>query len=157
MAWPTPIRTWADNDLVTATLLNAELRDRMAALKTPPSARTVITTNQSIATTTFTDLLATPLTIQATGGTVLALFSGKFTLSATDRLQLRFVINGTPTSQLVDHTIVGGAHQNVHIHYRSALPSGARDINIQWRTNGGNSVTLDAANAAASFDVVELG
>lgn len=68
MPWTAP-RTWTTGELVTAALLNEQLRDNLLAL-TPPAAGTYTgdgTTNRTIT------LAATPKLVIVTGGT-LAMF-----------------------------------------------------------------------------------
>ncbi len=75
--WTTP-RTWATGELVTATLLNEELRDKFEALRTPPTVTLVTTSNLTTSSTTFVDVSATQLSldITTTGADLLVGFFG---------------------------------------------------------------------------------
>ena len=54
MAWTAP-KTWADDELVTANVMNTHIRDNLNALKTPPSDHYKLN-EASDYTTTSTDL-----------------------------------------------------------------------------------------------------
>lgn len=73
MAWTTP-RTWATNELVTASLMNEQLRDNMNALYSPNYNS--VKTNTSGSTTSATFVSLASLSLTTSGRRCLLFFSG---------------------------------------------------------------------------------
>ena len=78
LAWTTP-KTWADDELVTANVMNTHVRDNLNALKAPPTARYELnrTSDYTTTSTSFVDVDGTKLalTITTSGGDVMVHFN----------------------------------------------------------------------------------
>ncbi len=81
MSWTAP-KTWEDNELVTADLLNTHLRDNLDALKSPPTAHFEANeaSDYTTTSTSFVDVDGTAgkfnLTITPSGSEVMVGFQG---------------------------------------------------------------------------------
>jgi len=143
MAWTTP-RTWVTGELITATLMNAHIRDNLSALKDPPTDEAVRTgvADYTTTSTSFVDVDATnlALTITTAGGDVMVGMTG--TLTNTDATYMTFF------DVDVDGTREGGVNGITHGHGTSPKPvgfvwmvrglsAGTHTFKLQWRVNGG--------------------
>src|SRR5688572_3974380 len=82
--WVTP-RTWSAGELITASIMNAHVRDQLNALKTPAGGYVFVNegTDLSTTSTSFVDADATDLALTFTsgGGDVLLGFTAAITSS----------------------------------------------------------------------------
>ncbi len=159
MTWTTP-KTWAVDELVTASMLNTHLRDNLTALKTPPSAHYEVDESSDYTTTStsFEDVDGTnlSLTITTNGGDVMAGFVGSVahSLSANpiyfnvavdgdDQAGddgLLYVMPGTSGTLASFVTLLAG------------LSAGEHTIALRWRVNNGTG-TLWAGAGTTYRDV----
>ena len=95
MAWTTP-RTWVASELVTATLLNAHLRDNLNALKNPPATRKTETAGTfTTSSTSFVTVSNGEIELVTTGGHLLVFVSGTLTANTTLTGYISLLLDGT--------------------------------------------------------------
>lgn len=157
--WTTP-KTWAVDELVTASALNTHLRDNLNALKTPPSAHYECNEASDYTTsgTSFADVDATnlALTITTNGGDVLVHFHGLVSNTvgrvfldvyesdgaariAGDDGMIRSGLNGEAETLTFTRLITG-------------LSAGEHTFKLQWKVNTGTG-TLYAGAGSTNADV----
>ncbi len=134
--WTTP-KTWAVDELVTASDFNTHIRDNLNALKAPPSAHYELdeASDYTTSSASFVDVDATKLalTITTNGGDVLVHFHGT-------------VLYDAYFDVAVDGTRVGG-NDGMLCFTGSAIPvsftrlitglsAGEHTFKLQWKTTG---------------------
>lgn len=84
MSWTIP-RTWVTNELVTADMLNEQLRDNLVALKSPAFAAQGLDRNWSTTATSWVEVDAPNLrlTLQTQGGNVLVGWAATLSISTS--------------------------------------------------------------------------
>lgn len=98
MAWTTP-RTWATNELVTAAMLNEQLRDNMNTLYSPNYNSVKVNTSGSTTSATFVSIAS--LSVTTSGRRCLLFFSGNLYrtgAAATDTAYAAFFLDGAQCS-----------------------------------------------------------
>lgn len=145
MAYTTP-RTWVVNELLTAALLNEQVRDNesfLHTLATHLSALAVLGTNITTASTSFVDLTAAAVTLTlATASDVLLLFWGESRNSNTGtHLTFGWFEGATELSAVMSTIGTGAAYADpVAVclpHLIKAVAAGAHTYKIQWKVSGG--------------------
>lgn len=156
MAWTTP-KTWATDELVTASNLNTHLRDNLNALKSPPSAAYTLNEAADFTTTStsFVDVSASKLalTITTAGGDVLVHFDGR--LGATARVYLDVAVDGTRLAGDDGITANGDSGTAESISFTrliTGLSAGAHTFKLQWKVNTGTG-TLYAGAGTSALDL----
>lgn len=154
MAYTTP-RTWTE-ELVTASLLNEQLRDNMVALKDPPTDAHDINEGADYTTSanTWADIDSTDLssTITTTGGDVLLWFVGTVNVTS-GRGHFDFTVDGTRVGG--DDGLVRTPGASVVaivplIYLVRDLAAGQHTFRVQWKSAG---ATLWAGAGTANADV----
>lgn len=166
MAWTTP-KTWADNELVTAALMNEQVRDNMAYLKIASDTafnHFTCSSNTAYTTTTsgsFSDIDATNLagSLTTTGGPVLIGVSGNWKVSGTGiDMCVDVMIDGSRIGHatygsLLMQSSASNLYSPVSWSQIRALAAGSHTFKLQWRTSSG---TLSIGPYGTHFYVVEL-
>jgi hypothetical protein len=160
--WATPVKTWADNNLVAASDLNAEIRDRMDFLKSPPTAQYTLNqaSDYTTTSTSFVDVDGTNLvlTITTAGGDVLIGFSGLVgnngnTQNVLFDVLLDGVRIGGDDGLIGMRTAAAGAASPVSLLFlKTGLSAGSHTFKLQWRTTA-TTATLYAGAGTANFDL----
>ena len=155
-SWTTP-RTWSDNELVTAALINAHVRDNEDYLLNPNdiyvknTSSTDFTTTSasyvavdatlSVALTTYGGgvIIGTTFNCDASAGTI----TFAFDVDGTQHLEFNPVVNptpGTPDSR--------GRNVMVVRLPDSVVAAGAHTVSLKWKVSGGGTATIynDALN-----------
>ncbi len=150
MAWTLP-RSWVAGELITATIMNEQIRDNMDALKDPPSEVDPGTGSTDYTTTsaTFVDIDSTDFTITlaTTGGDVFVFISGGWNNSAgemyvdivSDAVSLSR--DGDGFSKPTGSSGAGTAHAMIPF-LETGLSSGSHTYKPQWKISGGNTAKL---------------
>ena len=150
MAWTTP-KTWAVDELVTASDLNTHIRDNLNALKVPPTDHYELNEGSDYTTssTSFVDVDATnlALTITTTGGDVLVHFHG-------------YTVNQGYFDLAVDGSRAGGDDGCIRFttgpvsftRLITGLAAGEHVFKLQWKTVGA-ALTLYAGTGTAGYDL----
>ena len=152
MVWKTP-RTWTAGELVTALLLNEQLRDNLAALKDPPTKVVAGTGNR---TTTATDWDAVDEqyynhTITTSGGAVLIVLSGAVSSTAGTTACFDVMIDGVRQAFSANGLIYFTANAGqvvpfTMIHLAQNLAPGEHAFMPVWKTTTGTLVLQGGAN-----------
>lgn len=162
MAWTTP-RTWVTNELVTATLMNAHVRDNLAYLLTPNSfqARVGSGTYTTSSTSVVSVDAAFNETITTYGGHVLLLAQGcmSITTPGTYTATLYFDIDGTDREMWICRsnvaTTVDGFFSVFYL--EENLAAGSHTFKLQWKvSNGAETATLTNSQVALTFSGIEI-
>lgn len=157
--WTTP-KTWAVDELVTASALNTHLRDNLNALKTPPSAHYECNEGSDYTTvsTTFVDVDATnlALTITTNGGDVLVHFHG-LVGNNTGRVHLDvYESDGDALIAGDDGMVRSGpsaeAETLTFTRLIAGLDAGEHTFKLRWKVNAGTG-TLYAGAGSANADM----
>jgi hypothetical protein len=157
MTWTTP-KTWADQELVTADLLNTHLRDNLEALKEPPSGNYECdeTSEYTTTSTSFVDVDATNLvmTLATGGGNVMVHFHGNLQHSGSSgRIYLDVEVDGTRVAG--DDGIVWGAGDAIFdltfTRLITGLSAGDHIFKLQWKTSAATA-TLYAGAGTSNKD-----
>lgn len=152
--WTTP-KTWAVDELVTASALNTHLRDNLNALKTPPSAHYESDEASDYTTTagTWADVDATnlALTITTHGGDVLVHFHGTLQGSG-QHVFLDVAVDGTREGG--DDGILRVRQDDYEAvsftRLISGLSAGEHTFKLQWKSSSG---TLFAGAGTSNLDL----
>lgn len=157
--WTSP-RTWVTNELVTAPLMNAHIRDNMDYLYTRPrdvdnanAGANYTTTATSFADVSTSDL---SLTVTTTGGRVLVGFTANVYVVATAvRAYFNITVDGV-AAVADDGLIVMQASANPSlvsfVFMTDILSVATHMIRVQWKTNAG-TLGMYSGAGTASFDV----
>ncbi len=158
MAWTTP-KTWAVDELVTASALNTHMRDNLNALKAPPTAHYEVDEASDYTTnsTSFVDVDAThlALTITTSGGDVLVHFHANPSIGAPAFLHFDVDVDGARVGG--DDGIVrySTPSYNVPVSFTrliTGLAAGEHVFTLQWKVNSGTA-TLYAGAGTSGYDV----
>ena len=162
MAWTTP-KTWAVDELVTASMLNTHLRDNLNALKAPPTASVEVDDSADYTTTstTFTDVDAElELTITSAGGDLMVGFVGTI-YHNTAAAYVYFNLALDDVDQAGDDGMFfaqpnkGNTHGDGAISFVYLLRSvsaGEHTITLRWKVSTGTA-TLFAGAGTSGKDV----
>jgi hypothetical protein len=150
MAWTAP-KTWAVNELVTASLMNTHVRDNLNYLFAR-AYDVIILPNSANYTTTgtsFADIDGTNLAIsQSLAGTkALLFFSGRFN-GAAGAILLDFFVNGVQvgTSAGGIARVESGATDHFAImSVAEGLTPGTNTFTVRWRMTAGTGTLYNAA------------
>ena len=150
--WATPV-TWAVYDDLTASLMNAQLRDKLNALHTPAGAYSLIDeADYTTTSTSFVDIDSTDLahTFTSGGGIIIASFTGSFLqLSGlnTTKNYLNLMVDGADFFGgdgigffITVNPVVAMVSFNVPIY---GLAAGSHTIKMRWKVSTG-TLTLYA-------------
>lgn len=167
MTWTDPL-TWNTGDLVTAVMLNEQIRDNMTYLKNATAyTQTELDTAYSTTSTSWVDVDSANLKLEATtsGGLVLVGFEASIKYLNADiysQGQVDFTLNGNR---------LGGNDGLLHIPYLDyrdasgnnpinapyvrrfwywlpALATGTHTLKTQWRRASARGTSLDIINTA---------
>jgi hypothetical protein len=161
--WTTP-KTWADEELVTANLLNTHLRDNLNALKAPPSDQVVRNNDAAYTTTSATlvevDSTNLKCTITTGGGDVLVWFVGTFSASSGTNVVLDILIDAT-TRVAADYNglvaeSLGTTKAVITIPpvIISGLEEGEHSFTLMWRSTGETIRLHSDTNSGNALDNV---
>lgn len=146
--WTAP-HTWANAEVITATLLNQHVRDNFEWLKTPASASAVLTSDISTTSTSFTDATGLSVTFTTTGGSVLALAMLTVDAASSELAVFRYMIDSTPTPQLAITNANNNLDQCVPLMWLfTSVSAASHTIKVQWRSSGGASIRLNGSSRA---------
>lgn len=140
MAWTTP-RTWAANELVTATLLNAHLRDNLNALKSPPSDNIVTVASAfSTSSTSFVTITDAEAECTTAGGRLLISAFGTLTSNAGLTAMLSLLIDdtdrqGSATQGLQSVYVVVSPSPFCIVYMTPALSAANHTVKLQIKVN----------------------
>lgn len=166
-AWVTS-RTWTAGELVTASIMNAHVRDQLNALKSPAYFRCYIDEASDysiVATSSFTDIDATDLgaTITTGGGAMLITFQGNFIYSAGVATALYLSISVDGTTQVTDDGIVRAVPSSSTLGFPStfvwlvpALSAGSHTFKLQWKTGATGTYIMYAGAGTSTGDMHPL-
>lgn len=158
-------KVWHANETPTAAQFNTDLTDNVKFLKDPPSDEIMLDEGSDYTTTstTFTDIDSTTLRLNVTtqGGNLKVFFTGVLYISASAaRGYLDLEVDGSREGGddgLV--AILGEDSSPVAIRYSSPicwviedLPAGAHTIDLQWKKQGGGSMTMYAGAGSSNYD-----
>jgi hypothetical protein len=161
--WVVP-RTWTAGELVTASIMNAHVRDNLNALKTPAGGYNVLNLGADLTTTgtSFADMDATNLilTFTTAGGDVILFFTGSMLGGAI--AQSTFI----DIHESVAGTRLGGDDGLLQIVYATALnvvpvtlcyratglSAASHAFKMQWKVAAGTA-TLYAGAGTATHDL----
>lgn len=168
MGWTTP-KTWSVGELVTANLLNEQLKDNLTYLKvalpqvvTPDTASQLFTTSTSFVDV---DSVFTHILDNVQSGTVMAYFHGTFTSEsgALSNVSLNVSVDGVDVA--TENGILGafanaagtstGPTAMTFTHVITGLSAGSHTFRLRWRTNNGR-INLLSHNYRNQFWVREL-
>lgn len=160
MTYTSP-RTWVVGELVTAALLNVHLRDNLAALKAPPTAKYLVNEGADYTTTSssFADVDATDLnlSITTTGGDVLVTFVGSTNNSGANAAYFDLIMDGATRAGgddgLLLHMGTAGTYLPVVIIYLyQSVSAGVHTFKLQWKVAAGTQ-TMSAGAGTSAKDV----
>lgn len=134
MAWVTP-RTWATNELVTAAMMNEQLRDNLLYLLNPVS---FFVANSATYTTTST----TPVVINAAYGVNLTTNGGYILLGASFRLEVSTTcdvyISHDGGNHVLGTRVAASGYYSFTVLKRS-VAAGAHTFQLMWDTASGTA------------------
>lgn len=144
MVFTTP-RTWVTNELVTAAMLNEQIRDNLSYLLTPASffitsSATLTTTSSSYAN--VTGLVSSSITTY--GGHFLMGISG-FVNATTGQVDIAMAHDGA------NEIVVHRSNSSVYfagVALKASLAAGAHTFSARWRQSGGGTATMRGADNA---------
>jgi hypothetical protein len=159
MSWTTP-KTWAVDELVTASALNSHLRDNLNYLFGRPKQSVKRDNNVAYTTTStsFVDVDSTnlKLTLTLTGSSVLIGFTAvPATVNNIGFLDFavdgaRYASEGTEGLAAVEPNSYVPMTMTALI---TGLSAGSHNFTVQWRVNGG-SMAIRAGSGAAGYDQI---
>jgi hypothetical protein len=156
MAWTTP-RTWATNELVTAALLNEQVRDNLAVLKNMPiaSARYSPGGTLQITSTTFVDIhTSLNFSLTTNGGRLMMGVFGRVFHNPGINTDCFFDININGVSETASGGVAWVTGPNAtqfpfaFTWLTGAQAAGAKTVKLQCRRGTGNT------NPVQIFDIV---
>lgn len=151
-------RTWSSGELVTASIMNAHVRDQLNAVKTPASFYCVVNEGADYTTTsaTFADVDATDLgaTFTTAGGLLFVCFSGCGGHVGNGRIFLDVVVDGTRYGgddgiiQVREPaTPVTALNLSFSI-VIAGLSAASHVIKLQWKTSGATATMYAGAGTS---------
>jgi len=160
MSWTDP-KTWAVGEVVTANLLNEQVRDNLTALKTTNSAQYLLdeSTDYTTTSTSFADVDATKFshTITTTGGDVLIGFNASIKMSGGS-LPVYFDVDMDGTRVASDDGIViisSTTSNNINggsfIYLVTNVAGGAHTFKLQWKVDAGTATLYAGAGSNDGF------
>lgn len=150
MSWTTP-KTWSVDELVTASMLNAELRDNLNALKAPPTAQRVLdqAANYTTTSTSFVDVdsVVLSLTVTSRGGDLMVHYHGSVLNTSNLLTMLDITLDGVRVGTEAGLIVVKGSHEALASFTRllTGVAAGVHTIRLQWRVDVGTGVLLAGA------------
>lgn len=158
-SWSTP-KTWVASESLTSTNFNAELKDRLNAVKSPAHFKCYIdeAADYTTTSTTFVDIDATDLsaTITTGGGKVALFFTGVVYQSATTaRVYLDITVDGTrlglDDGLTVTRVSSMPSHAGVSLSVLTGtLSAGSHTFKLQWKVDGGTGGMYAGAGTATA-------
>lgn len=159
-------RTWTPGEIVTAALLNTELRDALNTLKDPPTAHFEAdqVSDYTTTSTIFTDVDNTAgrfnLTIETTGGDVMVGFIGSVRISTTtgdDNVWFNIMVDANDL--IPDDGFAVYSPQDAYVvpvgfvYLVTDLSAGSHSFKLRWKVISGRTATLYAGAGTANFNV----
>ena len=145
-------KTWADDELVTANVMNTDVRDNLNALKAPPTARYELNeaSDYTTTSTSFVDVDGTKLalTITTSGGDVMVHFHG----TMDSYVLLDIAVDGVRVGG--DDGIVRAQNLDDVSFTRliAGLSAGEHTFKLQWKVPSGTG-KLYAGAGTSGFDI----
>lgn len=136
-------RTWANQEFMTAALLNVQLRDASEFLKSRPFENVVLSAVVNTTSTSFAEITETRITLTCTGGNVMMAACGIFSNStAAQTVTMDIAIDGTrygdTTVGLTQVTSPNNGYGDCLslIHFTSSAPSvGDHVFSLYWKVS----------------------
>lgn len=160
MAWTTP-KTWAVDELVTASMMNTHLRDNLNALKAPPTAHYECdeASDYTVTNTSFEDVDSTnlALTITTHGGDLLVGFCGSLSHSV-NWSPVYFNVALDDTNEAGDDGITfalvssAGGQPVSFVYLITGVSAAEHTIKLRWKVSTGTA-TLFAGAGTSGADV----
>jgi hypothetical protein len=139
MAWNNP-KTWADNELVTATLLNQQLRDNLAFLKQPSQLVATSTGTGSNNTSAWVNIASQILTVNLNAAVRMA-FYGTISVASNEG-KLRFFVDNNALGPEV--LFAAGSNKPVCMIARTdPLSAGGHQLDIRYHNNTSTSISYN--------------
>lgn len=135
--------------------MDAQLRDNMDFLRTPPGGNAVSFAAVNTTSTTFVDLTSMTLTFTTQGKNIIAFFAGTLFVAAgpVDEIAVfRMVLdsNATVPLQLVRLLSTAGSFdvKPVSFHFVfTGVSAASHTVKVQWRSVGGAQITMSSGSA----------
>lgn len=154
MSWTDP-RTWAVGEVVTANLLNEQLRDNLNALHTTNGDEYTLdeSTDYTTTSTSFVDVDATNLavTLTTSGGDLLIGFSGGVYPPA-GIVYFTVDVDGSPI--MGDDGIVGTYRSNNYLEpvsfivLKTGLSAESHTVKLQWKVSASTAILYAGAGTS---------
>ncbi|HEX3050866.1 MAG TPA: hypothetical protein VHP83_09450 [Aggregatilineaceae bacterium] len=161
MTWTAP-KTWAADELVTATDFNTHLRDNLLALKQPPSQQ-IVRLNAASYTTTSTSFVTVDdtnlkITLTSYGGDVLIWVNATANTNGSYSLMLTVSIDGVDQGPANGLTYVYGSNVTPlsWVLLVSGIAAGEHSYRLRFRVSGGTGTLLSNANVPVILGVREV-
>lgn len=152
MGWTTP-RTWADNDLVNATIMNTHVRDQLNYLlnERPFGDGYDASGGAGYTTTSASDVLvnaALQKTLVLTSTRVLFLFLGSVTVTGANTVIGSLYVDGVLNREVFRTTtgVVTPPQAVLSAALISGLTVGSRTFDIRWRVTAGTGTLYRGAS-----------
>jgi hypothetical protein len=156
MTWTTP-KTWYDNELVTAAMMNQHLRDNLNALKSPAGSHVFLNSVFDTTSTSFVDVPGASITFTSAGGFILVLFSCALACTAgTPTISLATQLD-SGTDVVSAEQFIGSTSQIMQVAFtvRYGGVPGSHTMKVRMKVNGGTG-RMANSNAAATSYVGEI-
>lgn len=149
MAWVAP-RTWVTNEVVTAAMMNQDVRDNSTDLDSrTTTSGAEVTTSETTTSTAYTDLATSGPAVTVTTGTVamVSLRGEIFNSAAGNASIMSFAISGATTSAAADAKSVyvkGTAAFGIGGVFRATgLTAGSNTFTAKYRVDAGTGTFVN--------------
>jgi len=157
-------KTWSTGEALTAADLNANVRDNVTALKSPPTDTYILDggTNYSTTSATFVDVDATNLELEitTTGGDILVWLNASVQIGAASAaVYLEILVNTVPQGgQSGIAGVLAAASPNTVHHFGmtrllTGLPAATYTIKLQWRVSAGTVLMFNGDAGTVAHDI----
>lgn len=142
MPYTTP-KTWAVNELVTASLMNQQVRDNLLYLKSPPVKSTAnYASGLNISSTSFVTVQGISMSL-STSTRVLIMAQGALSANTGLHVYLDFTLNGVFVGGANGRTRVfvpgSGYSGYCMVYLTDVYPAGALNIDVVAKVSTGNA------------------